>query len=117
MTAIVRVFSHPSLITAPTASSGGRFATDSVGLLKQPYVANEKLTVGTVTPLTTAEATTPNGTGILFVQVQAGKVVHYQVSPNAPAVDATTSSPTMSGDTVLNCGPGWRLSFLECSDA
>lgn len=118
MTAIVRVFSHPSLITAPSSSAGGRFASDSVGLLKQPYIGNEKITVDSITPATTLAASAPSGTGIVFVQVQSGKTVHCQVSPaNIDPVAATTSSPVLSGDTVLNFGPQWRLSFLECTDA
>jgi hypothetical protein len=119
MTAIVRIFCHESLITAPSSSAGGRFASDSVGLLKQPYIGSEKITVGSGSPLTTAALTAPNKTGIAFVQVQAGKTVHYQVTPGnmETPVDATDASPVMSGDTVLNFGPQWRISFLECTDS
>jgi hypothetical protein len=118
MTAIVRVFTHTGLITAPSSSAGGRFASDSVGLLKQPFLANEKITVA-ASPVTTSADTAPNGTGIAFVQVQAGKTVHYRLTPgnNEAATDATDASPVLSGDTVLNFGPQWRISFLECADA
>lgn len=81
-------------------------------------MAREKLTVGGVTPLTTSLATAPDKTGLVFIQVQSGKVVHYEVTtqPEATASVASSDSPVMSGDTVLNFGPGWRISFLECSD-
>jgi len=116
MTAIVRVFIHTGLISAPVSSSGGRYTTDSVSQLKQPYKAREKLTVSSTAMTTSASITAsiPN-IALAFVQVQPGKRVHYEVTPGTAAAvtDADSSSPIMEGDTLLQIGPDYRLSFLE----
>lgn len=109
MTATVRVFFHSGLTTAKVAS-GTRFTTDSVSMLKQPYLGRSAVTV-TGTAISSAAA--PAKTEIAFVQVQDGKAVHYEINPENRTTSADTGSPILSGSTQFECGPGWSISFIE----
>lgn len=118
MTAIVRLFTHAALISAPVSPASGRLSTDSVSQLKQPYLAKEQLTATTGSAVTSSAATAPSHTKLLVVQVQEGKTVNYEITTeNATLVEAVASSPTLTGDQVFQFGAGWRISFLENSDA
>lgn len=110
MTAVVRVFYHSGLTTAAVAA-GTRFSTDSVAMLKQPYVGRASVTVTDAAAQSVSAA--PTGTKLAFVQVQEGKTVHFEVNPENRSTDADTSSPLLSGTTQIECGPGWSMSFLE----
>jgi hypothetical protein len=115
MTAIVRLFSYSSLVSAPVSPVSGRLSTDSVSQLKQPYLAREKLTISS--SQTSAAATAPTGTRLLMVQVQEGKTVNYEISPeNADVTEADQTSPTLTGDQVFQFGSGWRIAFIENTD-
>lgn len=110
MATAVGVFFHSGLTTA-TVSAGTRFASDSVSMLKQPYLARASLTVDGVTAQATAAA--PANTRIAYVQVEEGKAVRYEVNPENRSTAADTSSPLLAGSTQFECGPGWSMSFLE----
>lgn len=110
MTATVRVFFHAGVTTAAVAA-GTRYTTDSVAMLKQPYLSRSVLTASTGAAVTSAAS--PNGTKLVFVQVEEGKSVNYEVNPENRTTEADTSSPILTGQTQLECGPGWTLSFIE----
>lgn len=112
MTATVRVFFHAGVTTAAVAA-GTRYTTDSVAMLKQPYISRASATVDTGTAQSTSAA--PDHTKIAFIQVQEGKAVHYEVNPPNRSTEADTGSPVLTGSTQFECGPGWALSFLEHS--
>lgn len=117
MTAIVRLFSYHTLISAPVSPVSGRLSTDSVSQLKQPYLAKESLTVSSSSQ-TSAAATAPGSTRLLMVQVQEGKTVNYEISPaNADVTEADQTSPTLTGDQVFQFGEGWRIAFIENTDS
>lgn len=113
VSAIVRIFSHSSIVTAPVSPGSGRFSSDSISQLKQPPEGREMFTVGDISASTSAAATATNATRLLLIQVQPGKRVHYEVSPSGTVTAATTTSPICSGDTVIQFGPSWQVSFLE----
>ena len=109
----VRIFTFPGLVSAPVVS-GSRLSTDSVQMLKWPYLGGELLTPDTVTPVTSLAGTASAATQVAYVQVQPGKTVTYEVSTGNGAVRlATASSPTLIGDAMIQFGPGWQLSVLE----
>lgn len=110
MAATVYVFFHSGLSTAHVAA-GTRYATDSVGLLKQPYIGRDD--VNATSASATSSSAAPAGTKIAYVQVQEGKTVHYECNPENRSVDADTTSPFISGSTTFECGPGWTFSFFE----
>lgn len=112
MSAVVRAFYRSGTSAAPVAAGGGRFTSDSLLLVKEPYLARDNVTVSTGAAQSIDAA--PSGTKMLHLQVQAGKAVHVEVNPPNRSTAADTSSPIYSGDTMLEFGPGWSASFLEC---
>ncbi len=110
----VRIYSYPSLMVAAVNPSSGRPSSDSVFLLKEPYLAGEVLAPDTLTADSSDAATAPSETKMLKVQVQPGKRVYYEVTPGGQTLRlATSSSPIISGDETLFFGSGYRISFLE----
>lgn len=113
MTANVRIHTYSGLYS-PTHNSSGRFVTDSVAMLKLPYLAGEVLTPDTSTAAASAAATAEAGTVLAQITVEPGKRVYYEVTPaNADLATATSSSPIMEGTTQIQFGEGWKASFLE----
>ncbi len=113
MTAAVRIFTLDGVAVAPVVS-GTRLSYDSVQLLKLPYLGKDLLSCTTVSSDTSEAAAATDKTNLAFVQVEAGKSVHYELSPQGQdlrTVDNT--SPILRGDATVIFGPGWRLSVLE----
>ena len=113
MSTAVRCFSYSGVVAMPLANPNAQLATNGAYMLKEPQLASEALTV-TGAAQSTTSALSPAGSEILRVEVQKGKVVHYEITrPNVSAVDATTSSPTIEGKDNLHWGPGFKISFIE----
>lgn len=114
MAATVRLFTFSGLMTAPVASGSMRFSTDSVGLLKYPYLANETITANTSAAQSTAAAlSTSSEAKVLLLQVQQGKAVHVEVNNPNRSTAATVDSPIVTGDQIIMFGSGWSVSLLE----
>jgi hypothetical protein len=111
MSITVRVFAHKGLSAMPVQSQ--QYTTAMVAHLDQPYLASEVLTVGDADPVSTVEATAPQSTRVLYVQVEDGGRVYYEVNPPSRAVEASSVSPIGRGDFTLQWHPGWTLSVLE----
>lgn len=114
MAATVRLFTFSGLMTAPVASGSMRLSTDSVGLLKYPYLANETITANTSAAQSSAAALSASSEAkVLLVQVQQGKAVSIEINnPNRSTV-ATVDSPVFTGDQIFMFGSGWSVSLLE----
>lgn len=115
MTATVRIYGYAGLTTAHLVAGGSsRPTSDSLSLLQNPYLGGEVLTAGAVA-VTSSVNSAPAKTTLLQVQVQPGKSIYYEVTPENLGVlrVATTDSPIIRGDTLLNFRAGWRLSVLE----
>lgn len=111
MSAVVRAFYRSGTSAAPVAAGGGRFTSDSLLLVKEPYLARSSVTVNTGTAQSIDAA--PTGTKMLHLQIQQGKQCHVEINPPNRSTAADTGSPIYSGDTILEFGPGWTASFLE----
>lgn len=109
MTATVRAFYFSGVVTANV--TGNKYATDSIGLVKFPYLARDSVTVDTGTAQSIDAA--PAGTGLLVVQVQAGKSVFVELNPPNRSTAADTGSYIISGEQTFQFGPDWSASFLE----
>lgn len=112
MATTVWIFAHSGVISAPRSNAGGFLATDSISQLKQPYSARETLSCDIGAPSSSISATAPDKTGVLFIQVQPGKVIHYEVNPPNRSVVATTDSPRLTGDQLIQFGPEWTISVV-----
>jgi hypothetical protein len=112
MAATCRLFTFSGLMTAPKASGSKDFSTDSVGLLKYPYAANETISA-TSSAASSASALSPEGVKVLLIQVQQGKAAHFEINPPSRSTAATVDSPIVTGDQIFMFGEGWTISLLE----
>jgi hypothetical protein len=114
MSALCRLFSHTGISTAYVNPASGRYSTDSVGMLKLPYLAREAITA-TSSPAqsTTTTLTASSGTKLVHMQVQVGKTVAVECNPPNRSTDADSSSPRYSGDVTFEAGPNWVFSIIE----
>lgn len=114
MSALIRFFTHTGVSTAHVNPASGRYATDSVSLLKQPYLARQSITATTGSAQSTSATLTENTAAkIVSIEVQAGKTVAIEVNPPNRSVEADTDSPYISGSVQLECGPNWTFSIKE----
>jgi hypothetical protein len=119
MSATVRMFSHSGVSMAFVQNYNTQQSYNGLTQLKQPYLARQSLTVDTGTAQSSDASTlAPAHSKLLFVQVQPGKTVHYEINPDGRAGGARTadtSSPTLTGDEQFDWGSGWTISLLEAS--
>lgn len=116
MTANVRMFAFAGLVRAPSVG-GVDLAYDSLMLTKTPYLGSQTLSPDTSAALTSDAASAPDGAKLALIQVQTGKRVHMEVTPNGHALrTATSNSPTVEGNQYIEFGPGWRISVIESTE-
>lgn len=114
MAALTRFFAHGGISTAYVSPASGRYSSDSVGLLLQPYIAREAITANTGGAQSTTTALTTNSkVKIVSVEIAAGKLVAIECNPPNRAVSADANSPQYSGTAQLECGKDWTFSVLE----
>jgi len=116
MAVTVRLFTFSEIITAPVSATSGRYSTDSVGLLKYPYLARQTISAGASATTANASLTSNNNCQLLQVQVDPGGVVHIELTARATDItEATTDSLYISGTQLFKIGPNWSISLLEAS--
>jgi hypothetical protein len=114
MSATVRLFSYDGMSTAFIANYNQQQSMTGTPMFKQPYKARASLTVDENTAQATTTDLTPENTRLVYVQVDPGKRVHYEVNPpNFETRVADTESPILEGNDVIEAGRGWTFSFLE----
>lgn len=112
--ATVRIFAYSELVVASIRPTAGRPITEGLFLLREPYLGNETLTPSTSVADNSDADNAPEDTKLLRVQVNGADQVYYEVTPaNQTLRVATSNSPVLSGEELLNFGEGWRISFLE----
>lgn len=112
MAATCRLFTFSGLMTAPVSSGSKQFSSDSVGLLKYPYMANETISA-TSSAASSAAGLAPDGCKVLLVQVQQGKAAHIEINTPNRSTAATVNSPVITGDVIFMFGENWTVSLLE----
>jgi hypothetical protein len=116
MSATVRLFTHAGLALAHVANFAEQKADQSISLLKQPYLARANITVDTGTPQSSTADLSPQHTRLLHIQVEPGKRVHIELTPEGQTLRvADTSSPIYEGDDQVEFGRGWIVSLLEAA--
>jgi len=110
----VRIFTYSGLVTLPTKSS--QYGTDSVRVFDEPYLGRELLNPDTGTAVSSSVAISSNPrTTLARIQVENGKLVHYEVNHSERDVDASTESPIISGEVVIKLPVNGTISVLEAS--
>lgn len=114
MTAIVHAFTFSGLTVAPVVG-GDRYSTDSVQYLKEPVKGRAKLECDESTSAATDFSVSPIGSAVLYVQVDPGKTVYYEITPDnvSDLVEADDTSRYAAGNFTLMWGSNWRLSVKE----
>lgn len=114
MTATVRLFAHSGMVPL-TIEGQTQNSENAVFVLRHPYLAKESISATTGSAQTSSAALSANaGCKILRVDVQQGKIIHFEVTPSGhDARTATTGSPRLKGVDQLQWGPGWTISILE----
>jgi len=116
MSIAVRLYTHKGLSTPPVTGSSGRLTTDSLFLLALPYLGGELVTTDTSGSVSSVAGTAPNGTKVAMIQVPPGSRAYYEATPQGQdARPATTNSPIIEGNVIVECGPGWTFAFREVS--
>lgn len=113
MSALCRFFAHTGVTTAPVNAASGRYTTDSVAMLKQPYLAREAVTANSGAAQSTTTALTTSAAKLVHVQIETGKVVAIECNPPNRSTSADSSSPRYSGEVTFEAGPNWTFSVLE----
>jgi hypothetical protein len=113
MTTAVRLFAYEGVVAMPLANPNAQLATNGAFVLKEPYMATAAITASG-SPQSTDVSLSPAGCAILRIEVQKGKVIHYEITrQNVSPVTATTNSPTLEGKDNLHWGPGMTISIIE----
>ena len=116
MSSLVKFFAHSGVSTAHVSPGSGRFTTDSIALLRQPYIARQSITANTNNAQSTSTTLTQNAaTKLISIEIQAGKMVAVEVNPPNRSAEADSDSPTYSGTVQLECGQNWTFSVKEIS--
>lgn len=114
MTARVSIFAVTGLATAPVKSSANRYTDDGVSLVIWPYLGKEELSCDEVVVASSAAANAPSKTTLLWVEVQPGKRVAFEVTAGGQTLRvATSQSPRIEGQRLIQFGPGFRFSCIE----
>jgi hypothetical protein len=117
MSSTVRAYACSGVVAMPISSYSDQLSTNGQFMLRMPYLAGEVLTADTGAAVASAAPLSASqSVKMLYVQVQPGKRVHYEITPKGhTAREATTSSPIMKDEQVLLFGEGWAISVLEAA--
>lgn len=108
----VRIFAYPGIVAAIQPQVVQQF-TDSVYMLRDPYISGQKLASNGATEVPSAAL--PAGTRILRVEVDDGNTIRYEMKMGGNARAASTNSPMLSGVNILFASDGAVFSFVDAS--
>lgn len=106
----VRIFCYSGVIAAKQTRVV-QLSNDSVFLLKEPYIASQKLTSSGSTPVSSTPL--PVGTRIIRVEVDDSEAIQFEVQFGSTQRIASLSSPSLSGRDLIFAGEGAVFSFVE----
>lgn len=113
MAAVIRIFYHQGLVSAPMANGMGRNSSEGLQMLHQPYIGRDFVCCALDEAVSTDGSNAVPGSHLVRVEVQPGKAVYYEVNPPGRNFKVTDCSPMFSGNITLPFGAGWTMSFLE----
>jgi hypothetical protein len=115
MTTAVHCFAFAGVVGIPRV--GGNDLTFAVvQAIKFPLLGRDLLSCTTGAADTSEASAAPAGTAALWVQVELGKRVRYEVTPAGQTLlVAGATSPVLAGETQIQFGQGWQLSVIEAT--
>ena len=108
----VRIFAYPGIVAAIQPQIVQQSA-DSVFMLRDPYIAGQKLASNGATEV--ASTPLPAGTKLLRVEVDDGSTIRYEVRMGANQRSASTNSPTLSGREIIFVSDGAVFAFVDAA--
>jgi hypothetical protein len=112
----VRIFAYSGIVATKQPQIVQQ-SQDSVFLLRDPYLAGQKLPSTGATPVLSAAL--PKGTGCLRVEVDDGNQIRYeiQMGPNSGgnARAPGTNSPILSGRDIVFASENAIFAFVDAS--
>jgi hypothetical protein len=108
----VRIFAYPGIVAAIQPQIVQQSA-DSVFMLRDPYIAGQKLASNGATEV--ASTPLPAGTKVLRVEVDDGNTIRYEVRMGSNTRAASTNSPTLSGREIVFVSDGAVFAFVDAS--
>lgn len=108
----VRVFVHDG-IDRLEVSQPRQFGSDSVYVLRQPYLNAQVISVSGVVA-DSAPYADPRAR-LLRVEVPDGQLVRYEINPPGRAIEASNSSPILSGHEQFYFRDGWTISLIDAA--
>jgi hypothetical protein len=110
----VRIFAYTGIV-ATVQPQVVQQSADSVFLLRDPYLAGQKLASNGATPV--ASAALPVGTRCLRVEVDDGQAIRYEIQMGANsggnARQPSTNSPILTGRDIIFASDGAVFSFVD----
>jgi hypothetical protein len=112
----VRIFSYTDVLSVRIGNANLAQSNEGLLLLREPYLAREKLAADTGAAVASSAATAPAGTKMLRIEVAPGARIRYRVTPEGNTlVDADADDPVLEGTRTIAFYPGARLSVLQVS--
>lgn len=108
----VRIFAYPGIVAALQPQIVQQ-SGDSVFLLRDPYIAGQKLASNGATEV--ASTPLPAGTKLLRVEVDDGNAIRYEIRMGANVRLASTNSPTLSGREIVFASDNAVFAFVDAS--
>lgn len=112
MTFAVRCFFYPGIVAAIQPQIVQQ-STDSVFMLRDPYISGQKLTSNGATEVAATAA--PAGTKLIRVEVDDGNTIRYEIRMGGNVRVASTNSPTLSGREILFASDGAVFAFCDAA--
>lgn len=113
MTFNVRIHAYPGIVAA-LQSQVVQQSTDSVYLLRDPYISGQKLTSAGATPVPSTAL--PANTRFINVEVDDGNTIRYEIQMGAAvARQPGTISPSLSGKNLVFASEGAVFSFVDAA--
>lgn len=108
----VRIFTYPGIVAAIQPQIVQQ-SSDSVFMLRDPYIGGQKLTSNGATEV----ASTPldTGTHVLRIEVDDGNTIRYEIRMGPNTRPASTGSPSISGREIIFASAGAVFAFVDAS--
>ncbi len=113
MTFKVRVHAYQGLKDIPKVLPT-QFSSDSVSILREPYLWGQTLDSAGAVPVPSAADLTAN-VKVLRVEVADDQSIRYEIKNAANTRAAGANSPKLSGVDIFEFAPGWTFEFVDAA--
>lgn len=110
----VRLFPYTGIVSV-IAPQSVQMATDSVFVLREPYIdPPQKLASNGLNEVVFAAL--PAGTKICRIEIDDGATIRYEVRASGNKRSANANSPSLSGKDLLYAAEGAVVAFIDATN-